>query len=71
MNTDNEGWIPGHEIPYTPDAVFDVFMDNGHIRKVRRNLSLDYSNLFYMDCTHPAQNAYCTQDQVKAWRVHK
>ncbi len=63
-------WIIGNLIPFTLDDVaFELWMKNGNTRKASRKPSLDYSNLFFDDCTHPSQNALCNNSDVMAWRL--
>lgn len=50
-------------------AVFDVRLKDGQQRQCRRIPTLDWSSLFFTDCTHPAQNAYCADSLITSWRV--
>jgi hypothetical protein len=61
-------WIDGKP-GYIPGAEFDVLLNDGTTRTCKRISSLDWSNLFYTDCTHPAQNAFCADTNIKSWRV--
>lgn len=66
MNID-ESWLSGQPV-FKDGAEFEVMLDDGSIRQCKRYPSIDYGNLFFTDCTHPAQNAYCSNNAIKAWR---
>ena len=55
--------------PHSENTEFVVRLVDGSERCVRRMPTLDLSNLFFTDCTHPAQNAYCADSMISAWRV--
>lgn len=38
------------------------------LRRVSFRPSVDYASLFFDDCQHPAQNAYCDPKSIMAWR---
>ena len=48
---------------------YQVQMQNDTIRNCVRRPRCDYSTLWFTDCTHPLQNAICSPDYVKAWRL--
>ena len=62
-------WILGNRIPNIDGASFQVWTDSGGTRTCRRYPARDQFSLWFTDCTHPAQNAYCAQDSIQAWRI--
>jgi hypothetical protein len=61
-------WAEG--VPeFIDGALFDVILKDGQQRQCRRIPTLDWSNLFFTDCTHPAQNSFCADSLISAWRV--
>lgn len=54
--------------PFVDGLHFEIWRGNGEVRKVWRPCFPD-GFLHYEDCTHPAQNAYCPDSDVQAWRV--
>ena len=67
-------WIHAGLPPYEDRYVFDVWLDDGSTRKVRRvgNECTVFSpgTLIFTDCVHPAQNALCHEPRVMSWRIH-
>lgn len=66
-NEDIGAWEAGMP-PFVVGVKFDVLLKNGEQRRVERNQALDWANLFFTDCTHPMQNAFCAPDSVVKWR---
>lgn len=63
-------WIIGNRIPMLNGVDFiEVQLDDDSVRTVQRRPLVDYSSLWFIDCTHPAQNAYCAESKIKAWRI--
>jgi hypothetical protein len=63
-------WIIGNRIPMLNGVDFiDVQLTNDTVRLVQRRPIVDYGSLWFADCTHPAQNAYCSTSLIKAWRI--
>lgn len=58
MEWEHEGLPP-------PGVDFDAWLTNGQVRQVRNTDGC----LTFLDCTHPAQNAYCDRSRVMAWRL--
>jgi hypothetical protein len=52
---------------------FQVWLDNGEVRNVRRagNDGFIFSpgTLYFTDCVHPLQNMLCHEDRIRAWRI--
>jgi hypothetical protein len=65
----NEEWIPGSQVDFTDHAIFEVLTVGDHIRTCRRMPEMDGATLWFIDCTHPLQNAICNEQYIKAWRV--
>lgn len=66
----SDEWIIGNRIPMLNGAeLIDVCLDDDTVRLVRRRPLVDYSSLWFVDCSHPAQNAYCSDMKIKAWRI--
>ena len=63
-------WIIGSRIPYIDNGVFQVQTKHDTVRIVKRNPQLDTDTLWFQDCTHPAQNAICNAEYIKAWRLN-
>jgi hypothetical protein len=61
-------WIIGCRIPLDCGSKFQVQTKADQVREVERKPNLDYSTLWFTDCTHPAQNAVCSESYIKAWR---
>lgn len=62
------GWADG--LPaFIADTVFDVRLKDGQQRQCQRAFGFGESNLYFTDCTHPMQNAYCADSLIDAWRV--
>lgn len=61
-------WQTEEKMPCAP-VDFDVWLNDGSVRRVR------YAHLFtggfiqFMDCNHPAQNANCDPSRVVGWKV--
>jgi len=34
-----------------------------------RSVKVTDGQMFFTDCEHPAQNAYCCNESIEAWRV--
>lgn len=61
-------WEHEGKPPLIEGAHFEVWKRSGEVRKVwRPYYGVGY--LHYEDCTHPLQNAYCSDDDVLAWRL--
>lgn len=45
-----------------------VWLGGDVVRRVSFRPSVDYASLFFDDCQHPAQNAYCDPKSIMAWR---
>ena len=54
---------------FIADTVFDVRLKDGQQRQCQRAFGFGESNLYFTDCTHPMQNAYCADSLIDAWRV--
>lgn len=54
--------------PLIPNAQFEVWTTRGDVRLVHRQNG-GFGSMLYDDCTHPAQNAYCGENEVMAWRI--
>ena len=65
----NTEWVIGNRLPMVNGYDFQVHLTNGTVRRVGRRPIVDYWSLFFKDCTHPAQNAYCSTDDIKAWKL--
>ena len=65
---ENKQWKDGKP-EHIQGAEFEVMLHDGTIRTCKRILSLDWSNLFFLDCMYPAQNAYCADSNIKCWRI--
>lgn len=61
-------WIKGQP-PLGILKKMDVWIDNDHIREAQAIPSIDYSSLFFTDCTHPMQNAFCPRERIVAYRI--
>lgn len=48
-----------------------VWLDNSCVRHAELCLENTGLDLRFTDCTHPAQNAFCSAGCVRAWRVLK
>ena len=46
-----------------------VLMNNMEYRTCIIKPFLDPYNLFFTDCTHPAQNAYCNRNSIVKWKI--
>lgn len=68
MKTQAEWQLEGLP-PLIDGATFEVWITDGSTRRVARDPGLDWSSLFFQDCTHPAQNAYCSPDIIAGWRL--
>lgn len=64
---DTDTWFEGQPA-FKDGAEFEVKLEDGSVRPCRRIETLDYTSLFFTDCTHPQQNAYCSPDRIKVWR---
>jgi hypothetical protein len=54
--------------PYT-DKELEVLTTDMQHRTVMTKPLLDPSTLWFTDCTHPAQNAYCNRNSIIKWRL--
>ena len=55
-------------VPPAAAAVFDVWLENGQVRTVRGAETVFGGVLMFMDCNHPAQNAFCEPSKIIGWR---
>ncbi len=63
-------WIIGNRIPMLNGVDFiDVQLLDDSVRVVKRRPLVDYTSLWFADCDHPAQNSYCAESRIKAWRI--
>ena len=63
-------WILGNKLPILKDdASFQVQLKDGQTRSVCRKPRLDFTSLWFIDCSHPMQNAYCDEDSIAYWRI--
>ena len=68
----SDEWMLGNRVPILSDIKsFQMQLKDGQIREVHRKLTVDSINLWFADCTHPAQNAYCNDESIAYWRVKK
>jgi hypothetical protein len=65
----SDEWIIGNRLPMVNGYDFQVHLKDGTLRRVGRRPTIDYSSLFFKDCTHPAQNAFCSSENIQAWRL--
>ena len=63
-------WIIGNRVPHIDGATFQVQTIGDQVREVRRNPERDWTALWFTDCDHPAQNAICNEENIKAWRQY-
>jgi len=56
-------------LPPHSGVEYELLMRNGQRRTAKVLPHLDAHSLFFTDCTHPEQNAYCNIERVKAWRA--
>lgn len=61
-------WQTDEKMPCVP-VEFDVWLTDGSVRRVKCAQSFIGGTIQFMDCTHPAQNAYCAPLRVVGWRV--
>lgn len=61
-------WVNGNP-PYSIEAELEVKMSDGSMRTCKKIPAIDYGNLFFTDCTHAEQNAYCDRKKIISWRV--
>lgn len=62
-------WILSSRVPQIDGAKFQVWLTNDQVRRVERRPYLDWASLWFTDCTHAIQNAYCSPDYIQAWRI--
>ena len=65
----NGEWVIGSNVPFVNGFGLEVQTNDNEVRRVQRRPSVDFETLWFVDCTHPAQNAYCQKSRIKAWRV--
>ena len=51
-----------------PSAEYEVWLDGGQVRTVRRQWGL-YPCMVFTDCSSPIANAVLQEQKVKAWRI--
>ena len=64
----NGEWVLGSNIPMANGVDIEVYTKHGDVRKVSRRPHVDFSSLWYTDCTHQLQNAFCSSSDIQAWR---
>lgn len=70
MREITDEWVLGNRIPMLRGVDFiQVQLLNDTLRVVHRRPHLDFSSLWFADCTHPTQNTYCSEENIKAWRL--
>lgn len=70
MSNEFDGeWVLGSKVPMVNGFDIEVYTRQGQVRRVHRKPNIDFGSLWYSDWTHPMQNAYCSESNVKAWRV--
>ena len=69
MNEMTGEWILGNNIPIVNGYGMQVQTLADQVRNVHRRPIIDFSSLWFSDCTRPAQNAHCDLNNVKAWRL--
>ena len=62
-------WVLGNNIPMVNGYSIEVQTNHDQIRTVHRRPMVDFSSLWYSDCTDPIQNMYCCPSNIKAWRL--
>ena len=62
-------WIIGNKVPRIAGESFQVQTKLNDVRTVEFRPDTDCFSLWFTDCTHPAQNALCNDECIKAWRV--
>jgi hypothetical protein len=62
-------WIHSNRIPPISGASFQIWTTSGSTRTCRRRPERDPCALWFTDCTHPLQQAWCDPDVIKAWRI--
>ena len=45
-----------------------VLMNNMQFRRAKIIPTLDAYNLYFIDCSHPMQNAYCNRLEIVKWK---
>jgi len=55
-------------VPVIKDELL-VLMDDMSYRKCKMMPAIDAYNLYYTDCTHPLQNAYCDRNRIVKWKI--
>ena len=61
-------WILGNKVPRINSTEFQVQLRDDSLRIVALRPLLDPWTLWFIDCTHPMQNAICDDSQIIAWR---
>ena len=61
-------WIHDGKPSYLP-LTYQVWLDDGQVRMVRRIETLDPSTLWFLDNRHPLANAICDDRRIRAWRM--
>lgn len=67
----DELWTQGNDLPYVGNPLFEVMLDGGFKRVVQRDHWQATGTLFFKDCAHPLQNAFCDASQIRQWRIKK
>jgi hypothetical protein len=62
-------WVIGNKVPFVNGHSIQVQTTFNDVRTVIRRPTLDFSSLWFTDCQHPAQNAYCAESNIVAWRI--
>ena len=67
-------WIIGSKPrPYDDINAFQVWLDDGSVRRARRvgnwSTALNPGTLCFTDCTHPLANVICHEPRIRAWRI--
>ena len=61
-------WVEGYPPIGMKDEV-EMQLIDGQYRTAKRSMTTQSNSLFFTDCIHSLQNAYCDQLMIRAWRV--
>lgn len=61
-------WIHTQHVPRKAGTEYEVWLGRDEVRRCAMNPAIDFSNLFYTDCTNPLQNAAVPEERILAWR---
>lgn len=67
-------WIIGAKPrPFDNIHDFELWMDDGHVRRARRvgnrSLSITPGTMVFTECKHPLSNVICDESRIRAWRI--